>query len=82
MACKTICHLSVPKLKSFRPLKTELGAKEFGEFFFKLYGKMEILLPTNMAAAIQMYRHFVNFEQQEHLNLLICQSETCRDTLK
>ena len=40
MAYKTIKRASVPNLKSFRPTKTELRAKEVGEFFIVLYGKM------------------------------------------
>ena len=40
MAYKTITHVSVPNLKSFRPTKTKLRAKEGGEFFIMLYGKM------------------------------------------
>ena len=40
MAYKTIKCVSVPKLKSFGPTKTELKAKEVGEFSIMLYGKM------------------------------------------
>ena len=32
--------VSVPNLKSFRPTKTKLWAKEGGEFSIMLYGKM------------------------------------------
>ena len=52
---KTIKRVSVPNLKSFRPTKTELLAKEVGEFFYYVtWGKWTggVLLPTNMAAAI------------------------------
>ena len=54
MAYKTIKSVSVPNLKSFRPTKTELQAKEVGEFSIMSYGEMGwgVLLPTNMAAAI------------------------------
>ena len=38
MACKTIKR--VRNLKSFGQKKTELGAKEVGEFSITLYGKM------------------------------------------
>ena len=40
MAYKTIKRVSVPNLKSFGPTKTELRAKEVGEFPNMLYGKM------------------------------------------
>ena len=40
MAYKTIKRVSVPNLKSFRPTKTELRAKEGGEFSIMLYEKM------------------------------------------
>ena len=40
MAYKTIKRISVPNLKSFRPTKTELRAKEDGECSIMLYGKM------------------------------------------
>ena len=40
MAYKTIKRVSVPNLKSFGPTKTELQAKEVGEFSIMLYGKM------------------------------------------
>ena len=40
MAYKTIKRVSVPNLKSFVPTKTELRAKEVGEFSVMLYGKM------------------------------------------
>ena len=40
MAYKTIKRVSVPNLKSFGPMKTELQAKEVGEFSIMLYGKM------------------------------------------
>ena len=36
----TIKRVSVPDLKSFGPTKTELMAKEVGEFSFMLYVKM------------------------------------------
>ena len=32
MACKTIQRVSVPNLKLFGPMETELWAKEVGEF--------------------------------------------------
>ena len=45
--------MSVPNLKSFGPTKTELQAKEVGEFSITLYYYIIItLLPTIMAAAI------------------------------
>ena len=40
MAYKTIIRVSVPNLKSFRPMKTELQIKEVGEFSIMLYGKI------------------------------------------
>ena len=40
MAYKTIQRVSVPNLKSFGPTKTQLQAKEVGEFSIMLYGKM------------------------------------------
>ena len=40
MAFKTIKRVSVPNLKSFGPTKTELRAKEVGEFPIMLYEKM------------------------------------------
>ena len=39
MACKTIL-VSVPNLKLFGSMKTELWAEEVGEFSIMLYGKM------------------------------------------
>ena len=41
MAYKTIKRVSVPNLKSFGLTKTELQAKEAGEFPVMLYGKMD-----------------------------------------
>ena len=56
MAYKTINRVSVPNLKPFGLInsKTELQAKEVGEFSFMLYGKIGwgVLLLTIMAAAI------------------------------
>ena len=57
MAYKRINRVSVPNLKSFGPTKTELGAKEVGEFSIMLYQYMGkwaggVLMPTIMAAAI------------------------------
>ena len=40
MAYTTIKCVSVPNLKSLEPTKTELQAKEVGEFSIMLYGKM------------------------------------------
>ena len=40
MVYKTTKRVSVPNLKSFRRMKTELLAKEAGEFSIMLYGKM------------------------------------------
>ena len=40
MAYKTIQHVSVPNMKLFGSLKTELWAKEVGEFSIRLYRKM------------------------------------------
>ena len=40
MTFKTIQHVSVPNLKLFGPMKTELQVKEVGEFSITLYGKM------------------------------------------
>ena len=40
MAYKTIEHVSVPNLKSFGPTRTELRAKEVGEFSIMFYEKM------------------------------------------
>ena len=40
MAYKTIKRVSIPNLKSFGQKKTELRAKEVGEFSFTLYEKM------------------------------------------
>ena len=40
MAHKTIQRVSVPNLKVFEPMKTELWSKEAGEFSVMLYGKM------------------------------------------
>ena len=40
MANKIIKRVSVLNLKSFGPTKTELWAKEVGEFSIALYGKM------------------------------------------
>ena len=45
-------------------------------------GLVGILLPTNMAAAVQMYRDFQNFEQPQLLHLLVYGPETCRDLSK
>ena len=40
MAYRTIKRVSVPNLNSFGPTKTELQAKEVGEFSIMLYGKI------------------------------------------
>ena len=82
MVYKTITLVSVPNLKSFGPTKTELQAKELGEFSIMLYGKNRaggVLLPAIMAAAIKMYGDFQNFEQLYLLPLLMYRPETCRD---
>ena len=42
MAYKTIKRVSVPNLKSYGPAKTEVRAKEVGEFSIMLYGKMSL----------------------------------------
>ena len=39
-AYKTIQRVSVPNLKLFGPMNTELSAKEVGKFSVTLYGKM------------------------------------------
>ena len=55
MAYKTVPRVTVPNLKLFGKIKTELWAKEFGEFSLMLSGEnglVGILLPTNMAATI------------------------------
>ena len=56
MAYKTIKRVSVPNLKSFGPTKTELQAKEDGEFSIVLYGKMG--WGRSLA-----HQNFQNFEQ-------------------
>ena len=51
MACKTIQHVFIPNLKLFRLIKTELRAKEVGEFSVLWQnGLMGILLSTNNMA--------------------------------
>ena len=40
MVYKTMQCVSVPNLKLFEPMKTEIWAKEIGEFSITLYGKM------------------------------------------
>ena len=40
MAYKTVRLVPVPNLKSFRPTRTELPAKEVGQFSIMVYGKM------------------------------------------
>ena len=40
IAYKTIQRVSVPNLNLFGPVKTELRAKEVGEFSIMLYGKI------------------------------------------
>ena len=40
IAYKTIQRVSVPNLNLFGPTKTEVQAKEVGEFSIMLYGKM------------------------------------------
>ena len=55
MTYKIIQQVSVPNLKLFESMKTELSAKDVGEFLLCCYmGKwvVGILLPTNMAAAV------------------------------
>ena len=55
----------VPNLKLFGSTKTELWAKELGEFSIILYGEIGwwAFLPTIMAAAVLMHRDFLNSEQ-------------------
>ena len=48
MAYRTTQRVSVPNFNLFGPMKTELRAKEVGEFSIMLYENMG----TNMAAAI------------------------------
>ena len=43
MAYKTIKLVSVPNLKSFGQTKTELQAKEVGEFSVMLMGKLQTM---------------------------------------
>ena len=64
MAYETIQRVSVPNLKLFGPSKTELWAKEGGEFSTAIWdnGLVSSLLPTNMAAATKMYVGLINFE--------------------
>ena len=56
MAFKTTQCASVPNLKLFGPAKTELWPKKLEDFLLHYMGKwaglVDILLPTNMAAAI------------------------------
>ena len=40
MVYKTMQRVSVPNLKLFGPMKTEIWAKEVGEFSITLYGKI------------------------------------------
>ena len=64
--CTVVQYVSLPNLNSSRPSKRDLWAKEVGDFFIMLFGKMGrwiILLPTNMAAAIQMCKDFLNLEE-------------------
>ena len=53
MAYKTRQRVSVPNLKLFKSMKTELSAKEVGEFSIMLMenGLVGILLPTLIVAA-------------------------------
>ena len=43
---------------------------------------MGILLPTNMAAAFQMYGDLLNFELPSLLHLWVYRPETCREHSK
>ena len=55
MVYKTIQRVSVPNMRLFGPIKTELQAKEVGGFSCYVIwenGLVGILLPTIMAAAI------------------------------
>ena len=45
-------------------------------------GWVGILLPIDMATAIQMFRDFLNFEQLQLLHYLECQPDICSDTSK
>ena len=59
-------NVSVPNLKSFRPTKTDLLAKEVGEFSIMLYdGKMGWgrSLAHQHGCHDIMYGEFQNFEQ-------------------
>ena len=58
MACKTIQHVFIPNLKLFRLIKTELRAKEVGEFpVLWQNGLMGILLSTNNMVYVNSFIH-------------------------
>ena len=66
MVYKTIQHVSVPNLKFFGPIKTELWAKEVGDFLnyvIRENGLVGSFLPTNMATIICTYGDFLKLEQ-------------------
>ena len=66
MAYMTILPIFVPNSKSFGPVKSGLWAKQVGELCIMLIWEnrlVGIILPANMAASIQMYGDFLNFEQ-------------------
>ena len=62
MANKTIQPVSVPNLKSFGPIKTDLWAKEVEEVSIMIYGKMgwqAVFCPPTWLP----YGDFLSFEQ-------------------
>ena len=63
MACKTTQRVSVPNLKLFGSMKTELCTQEILEFCIMFCGKMGWCLATNMAATILVYGDSLNFKQ-------------------
>ena len=52
MTYKTIKRVSVPNLKSFGPKKTELRAKEVGEFSVMLCGKINVWGFSKLLSAV------------------------------
>ena len=69
MTYKTIKRVSVPNLKSFGPTKTELWAKDVGEFSIMLYEKMGRGI-------------FKTLNSRNFCVLLVYRPETCRDLPK
>ena len=65
MAYKAIQRVSVPNYKLFESMETKLMGQRIWRIFYYVMWENELVdirLPTNMAASMETYRDFPNFE--------------------